>query len=67
MGYRELWGEVVPLDTRLLHPEGWTVSLGLTQLLNFLHVSSKSYTLGPCFSKHAEPCKRNLPEEEADV
>ena len=33
-GYRGLWGEVVPFDAWLLHPEGWTGSLGLTHLPN---------------------------------
>ena len=34
MGYRGLWGEVVPFDAWLLHPVGWTGSLGLTHLPN---------------------------------
>ena len=32
--YRGLWVEVVPFDSWLLHPTGWTGSLGLTHLLN---------------------------------
>ena len=56
VGYRGLWGEVVPFDSWLLHLKGWTGSLVLTHLLNLPLVSSKSCTLGPCLSRHAKPC-----------
>ena len=47
---------MVPLAVWLLHPLGWTGIIGPCPSPELPPVSSKSYTPGPCLSRHAKPC-----------